>query len=155
MSNTIVQFFVPGIPKPGGSKRGIPFQRKGGGLGVRVIDSGGQSTKDWRACVALAAHEAMGDRPVHNGPCCVEVEFVMPRPKGHFRKNGDVFPKYADYRHRTKPDVTKLWRSTEDALTGVVWADDAAIDQQDVCKRYAAPGETSGARIKVLSDWCD
>lgn len=153
MSNTIVQFFVPGIPKPGGSKRGIPFQRKGGGLGVRVIDSGGQSTKDWRACVALAAHEAMGERPVHNGPCCVEVEFVMPRPRFHFNKRGELLDRFADVRHMKKPDATKLWRSTEDALTGIVYEKDEFIDWQQVSKRYADEGKPSGAWIKVMRDW--
>jgi Holliday junction resolvase RusA-like endonuclease len=35
------------------------------------------------------------------------------------------------------PDATKLLRGLEDALTGVVWHDDAQIVSQHVEKRYA------------------
>ena len=47
-----------------------------------------------------------------------------------------------------KPDATKLWRSTEDGLTGVLWRDDARIVCQLVRKVYAEDGRT-GAAVKV------
>lgn len=50
--------------------------------------------------------------------------------------------------HTVKPDATKLWRSTEDALTGIAWRDDAQISVQVVEKRY---GSQSGALIQISS----
>jgi Holliday junction resolvase RusA-like endonuclease len=49
----------------------------------------------------------------------------------------------------TRPDATKLWRPTEDALTGIVWRDDSQIIRQLVRKRYCGPGEVPGAEVLV------
>jgi Holliday junction resolvase RusA-like endonuclease len=42
-----------------------------------------------------------------------------------------------------KPDLTKLLRAVEDALTGVVWRDDSQIIHQVVNKEYADVDMTS------------
>jgi Holliday junction resolvase RusA-like endonuclease len=47
------------------------------------------------------------------------------------------------------PDATKLLRSTEDALTGIVWKDDKLIVDQLVSKNYQRPGIYPGAKITV------
>ena len=72
----------------------------------------------------------------------------MPRPKGHYRtgKNALILRKNAPEHPTTKPDATKLLRSTEDALTGILWKDDAQIWCQNVTKTY---GECPGAQIQV------
>ena len=45
-----------------------------------------------------------------------------------------------------KPDVLKLARSTEDALTGLIWMDDAQVWEMQILKRYS---EGLGADITV------
>lgn len=149
----IIRFFVPGIPKPGGSKRGFVITPKGGGKPRAIVTEDCKTSKDWRASVALAAREAMekAGASVETGTLAVDVTFDMPRPKSHYRTGkhaGELRDDAPDW-HSKKPDATKLWRSTEDALTGVVWTDDALVASQYIIKRYAAPGMPTGADIHV------
>lgn len=131
-----IQFIVPGIPAPGGSKR--PFINKYTGR-VSITEDCKRS-KPWRAVVALCAQEYCRDP--FTGPVAVEVTFIMPRPKGHFRtgKNAGLVKFGAPFYPVTKPDCTKLWRSTEDALKGICWADDSQVVEQTVRKVYGQPG---------------
>jgi Holliday junction resolvase RusA-like endonuclease len=78
------------------------------------------------------------------------VTFLMPRPKGHFRtgKRAHILREAAPLYHTSKPDATKLLRATEDALTGILWHDDAQIAMQIVKKRYTS--SNPGAEIKIL-----
>lgn len=150
----MVSFFVPGIPKPGGSKTAFPLRYKDGSPvmknGRQVINMADDSkNRDWKASVSLTARDAMGENPLLVGPLALDVEFYMPRLKSHFRANGQLKPNAPRF-HTTKPDATKLLRSMEDALTGVIWRDDAAIALQKVSKRYEA-GQGCGAKIIVLT----
>lgn len=134
-----VTFFCPGIPKPGGSK--TAYRNKYSGKTV-VVDAC-KKNKEWRAAVALFGNQAMAGRPPMTGPLRVTFQFAMPFRKEDLRKDGTVKRIVA---HTTTPDVTKLTRSTEDALTGIVWKDDAQICKTEAVKHY---GETPGCRICV------
>jgi crossover junction endodeoxyribonuclease RusA len=134
----VMEFFVPGVPAPGGSKRHI-----GGG---RIIEDC-KRTKGWRACVALAAMQA-GCKPME-GPLSIRVAFCMPRPKGHYKRDGTLKPSAPKY-PTVKPDTTKLMRSTEDALKGICWMDDSQVCFQMAYKEYTRRGETPGAEIKII-----
>lgn len=138
-------FFIPGIPCPGGSKRGFAL-KKGGAYTGRVIitDDAGQRNKDWKAKCAQVAHECDLTEPFR-GPLRVDFDFVMPRIKSHFRANG-ALKEGAPRWHVVKPDRTKLTRSTEDALTGIVWADDAQVVAGSTTKTY---GDQAGCRVTV------
>lgn len=138
-----IQFFVPGIPKPGGSKKA--FFRPGMRFPVVVEDC--KKNKEWRAVVALAGHEAFPHAPL-DGPLSVTYVFVMPRVKAHYRtgKRATELRDDAPIYHTVKPDCTKLVRSTEDALTGILWADDAQCAVQSARKEY---GTTTGCFITV------
>lgn len=150
-SDTIrIAFFVPGIPKPGGSKRAIPLMRNGrpicrpGGVPiVNVVDD--SANKDWKQAVAVFARQAYQGPPL-TGPLKIQCEFIMPRLKGHYGsgRNAGALKDSAPHAPTVKPDATKLFRSTEDALTGVLWMDDAQIVLQVISKKY---GEQPGARI--------
>lgn len=140
-----VAFHVPGIPAPGGSKKFVGIGKKTGR--AIIIDDAGKRNKDWRAAVAWAGKAAMQGRALLAGPLQVRFEFVMPRPKGHFGAKG--LKPSAPAWPTVKPDALKLTRSSEDALTGIVWVDDAQIVKETIEKRYAAPGEASGAVITV------
>jgi Holliday junction resolvase RusA-like endonuclease len=122
-----ISLFVPGIPKPGGSKRGFNNAK----LGRVLITEDCKASKSWRAVVSLAARQAYRGDPLV-GPLEITVA----------EKLKPAAPKF----HTVKPDATKLMRSTEDALTGILWRDDAQIARQTVEKSY---GECAGAWITV------
>lgn len=134
-------FFVPGTPKPGGSKRA--FIIKGRAI---LTDASGKAGKDWRGDVKVFARGRI-DKPLA-GALTLKVDFHMPRPKSHYRtgKHAGVLRDDAPVWHTSKPDATKLLRSLEDALTGIAWADDSQIAVQAVSKVYS---ETPGASVTV------
>lgn len=119
-----MNFFVPGIPRPQGSKKGFVNKKTGG---VILTESGGQAHKDWRAVVALAGSQAMGNEPLWEGPLFVSLEFFLPRPKSA--------PKSREW-PSTRPDIDKLARSVLDALTHICWVDDAQIVTLELRKRW-------------------
>lgn len=137
-----ITFFVHGVPRPGGSKKGF-FNPKT----KRVIIVDASNNKPWRESVRHAAL-ATGSGML-SGPLSVTVTFYMPRPQSHFRtgKHAGELKADAPQYHDKMPDATKLWRSTEDALTGVLWKDDAQIAVQKVEKRYA--NDHPGASVTV------
>lgn len=143
-----ITFFVPGTPAPGGSKRYVGHSKKGRAI---LIDMGGKRTKTWRAVVAQVA--ALHFKQPLSGLIRLDVCFWMPRPKKHFNRLG--LREDAPTHHGIRPDATKLLRSTEDALTGIAWVDDARIVQQSVVKRYVHEDGESGAQIVVSELACE
>jgi Holliday junction resolvase RusA-like endonuclease len=139
-----VSIWVPGIPKPGGSKRFVGMSKKGHAILVDAC----KKNADWKSVTANTAATIMMGRALLCGPLSVSVVFYMPRPKDHFRSSGALKPKAPNW-HTKKPDATKLWRSTEDALSGVVWRDDALIVVQHVRKMYVPHDKGCGAQIEV------
>lgn len=79
-------------------------------------------------------------RRVLTGPLQLDVTFAIARPKGHYGKRG-LLPS-APLFVTVRPDVTKLLRGLEDALTGVLWRDDAQVVKQHACKVYTEDGAT-------------
>lgn len=134
-----VTFSVVGIPQPSGSKRAFPIKRKDGSIDVAVSEDA-KGAKAWRQDVAAAAAGVFGGAVPLDGPLSLSVVFMMPRPKGHFGKRG-LRPGAPGY-PAVRPDATKLLRAVEDALTGILWRDDAQIVGQHIVKRYTvgAPG---------------
>ena len=133
----IVQFFVPGVPAPGGSKRAFIV------AGRAVVTDDAKHNKPWRASVAAAAYDAYHG-PILDQPLVVSFTFILVRPRGHYGKRGvrPSAPKYP----ATKPDVLKLARSTEDALTGILWRDDSRTVALIARKVY---GEQAGCWVSV------
>lgn len=78
------------------------------------------------------------------GSVAVEFVFYRRRPAGHFGtgRNASQLRPSAPSRPTTRPDVLKLARAVEDALTGVVWRDDAQITEQVLRKFYGEPERT-------------
>lgn len=125
-----VSFTVYGVAQPAGSK--TTGQRKDG---TRFVRDSAKKGAPWRTLVAQVAGEAMNGRGVLDGPLELVVTFCVPRPKGHYgarglRPSAPTFP-------AVRPDVTKLLRAVEDAITGVVWRDDAQVVSQHAVKMYA------------------
>lgn len=126
----MIHFFVHGRPSPGGSKRYVGHSKAGRAI---LVDMGGKHTKDWRECVAQAARIAHRKPPL-DCPLRLKVVFYMKRPGAHFNKLG--LRENAPVWHTNAPDATKLLRSTEDALKGILWRDDCLVTVQHVEKRY-------------------
>lgn len=126
-------FFIPGHPRPQGSKRHV-----GNG---RMIESS-KHLKPWRDSVTLIAKQKF-KHPL-DGPILLEVEFVMPRTKA-MRENPAPPMIQA-------PDTDKLIRAINDGLTGVAYADDSQVTTIQAHKRRAKVGENTGAKIKVTID---
>lgn len=133
-------FTVPGIPVA------QPRQRH------RVINQGGRTfsanytpanspVNAFRAAVAVCAHKAY-DGPPLSGPVTLEISFVFPRPKSG-KKHAGRMPK------ASKPDWDNLGKSVSDALTGILWLDDAQIWRAVVTKEYSSPSEGASATITV------
>jgi Holliday junction resolvase RusA-like endonuclease len=150
---TAVAFTVHGVAAPAGSKRGF-YNQKAKRV---IITDDSRRSRPWKAQVSDAAAEAMeGQGPVFHGklldgPLSLRITFYMPRPKGHFRSakqaeaTGRPLRPSAPAYPTVKPDVSKLVRAVEDALTGVVWRDDAQVVTQFAAKLYGEP-----ARCDVL-----
>ncbi len=140
-----ISFFVPGIPSPGGSKRFVGFGKKTGR--AILIDDAGQRNKNWRSCVVTFAHEHR-PKQLLIGPLKVEFQFQMPYLKGHYGtgKNARKLKPNVPMFHIVKPDTLKLSRSTEDALTGVIWQDDASTCCLIATKCYS---HTPGCQVTI------
>lgn len=150
----IVRFTVPGIPAPQGSKRAFVNKHTGR---ASLVEMSGRH-KDWRAVVSLQAQETMktvSGRYQYTPPLATPVNlaavFRFPRPKSHYRtgRNADRLrdnvPPYPG-----KPDLSKLVRSIEDAMTGIVYRDDSQVVSYDgTCKLWADHGQTPGVAIEV------
>lgn len=149
-----IRFTVLGQAQTAGSKRAFVLRRKGGAILTRAngspivnVTDDNDKSKNWKQAVAWSAKEAMSvGAELMRGALSVEFTFYRPRPKGHFRTNGGLNKAGSEASYPTmKPDVLKLARAAEDALTGVVWFDDAQIVEERLRKYWGEP-----ARLEVL-----
>lgn len=142
----MINFVAMGLPSPAGSKNA--FRNKYTGK-IVVVDAGGKKTKDWRKVVANSARIAMKGHDFLVPPLGLIIEFRMPRPKSHYKASGEIKAD-APFYPIVRPDITKLLRSTEDAMTGIVYHDDAHIAEQNIHRTYSS-GDDTGARISVFT----
>jgi Holliday junction resolvase RusA-like endonuclease len=144
-SGDTVSFTVLGHPEPGGSKRGVTR-----GDSVVIFDSN-RKVMPWRALVAGAASEAMGEREPMRGALGAEFIFYRQRPRSHYGtgQNAHSLKPSAPRAPVTRPDVTKLVRAAEDAMTSICWEDDAQLTVQVARKRYGVP-ERLEVTVRVL-----
>lgn len=87
---------------------------------VAMVESSSARVKAWRSAVAAIARDA-APPALLAGALVVDFVLTMPRPQRF--PVGDL--RRVHGRPAVTPDLSKLARSTEDALTGIVWADDA------------------------------
>ncbi len=140
-----VVLVVYGTPAPQGSKKFVGVR---GGRGVLVESS--KKVKPWREDVKAAAEEYIEPRrpwvPL-DGPLVARMVFTMRKPASA-PKRRRTWPQSA-------PDLSKLVRSTEDALSDAgLWRDDSrVVEYVRVAKVF--PGEDAdaldspGCRIEV------
>jgi Holliday junction resolvase RusA-like endonuclease len=140
---------VHGTPAPQGSKR---YLGRPGGKGVMVESS--SKLAPWRADIRDAAMRALDGVPTSaywERPLAVGILFTLPRPKGHYlpansRRAAPELRPDAPKHPAGKPDTDKLLRAVLDALTSLVWRDDAQVVDILTRKIY---GERPGVEITV------
>ena len=142
-----IMIWVPGVPAPGGSKRAFSHAK----TGRMVVVDACERNKEWRETVATFARAQYHRGKLLDGPIGVEFVFYMPRPKSHYGtgSNANVLKRGAPPWHTTRPDVLKLTRAVEDALTGIVWTDDARIVSELLEKPYSNRKDVVGVEITV------
>jgi crossover junction endodeoxyribonuclease RusA len=99
-------------------------------------------TRPWMASLKAEAQQAaraLAGGPLYCGPVQVDLCFWLPKPKS--------LPKRRPCSPTKKPDLDKLIRSVLDALTGVVWNDDAQVVCLVCSKHYA---DRPGCRAVVM-----
>ena len=136
----IVHIDVLGFPAPQGSKRHV-------GRGILVESS--TKVGPWREAVVAAATNQGAANLRLDGPVKLDVSFYLPRPKAHYRANGELRPT-APFVQSNTPDIDKLLRSTLDALVqAAVIADDARVQELEARKLYATSERAPGALIML------
>lgn len=120
---------VYGVPGPQGSKKFMGMSKAGRGI---MVESSAK-VKPWREDVKAAATAVRNGASCIDGPIRARMVFTVAKPKSA-PKTRRTYP-------QTKPDVSKLVRSTEDALSDSgIWRDDArVVEYTRVAKVY--PGE--------------
>jgi crossover junction endodeoxyribonuclease RusA len=154
MARRRVAFEVFGIAQPKGSGRsfgfllkddsGRPVMKNGKPLIRTATTHDNPKTKGWQQLVAEQA-QTIASEGIFIGPVVLTVTFRLPRPQS--------LPKRCLH-HTKKPDLDKLVRATNDALTGVLYTDDSQIVDLHARKTYVAIGAAPSAHITV-EEACD
>lgn len=146
MKESSLTFCVLGLPRPAGSKRAFAIKKQGKPTGRIAVVDACKDSREWKTIVSREAVIIMNEeqRKMFLGPVRLSVIFYMPRPKGHYRtgKQAAELRRTAPEYPITKPDLLKLTRAVEDAVTGIVWRDDAQVVDQRLEKRYGRPSCT-------------
>lgn len=133
-----MNLFIPGIPRPQGSKRHV-----GGG---RLIEQS-KHLGPWRRTVIDALHESGMAQAKIDGPVSVQLSFHMPRPQYHYNKHGQIRVDALQF-HIQRPDVDKLARAILDSLTiAAVISDDSIVAELYAAKYYA--NSEPGVQISI------
>lgn len=156
---TVLSITVHGIPAPQGSKRVVTAGGKAGGRAVLAESS--KAVGPWREAVKEAAVKTIAalagsyeDWEPIAGPVGIEVYFHFPRPRSHYGtgRNAGKLRLSAPLRPTGPPDLSKLVRSTEDALTDAgIWRDDALVISIIASKYYDVHG-FRGANITITEN---
>ncbi len=135
----MLNIFVPGDPRPQGSKRHV-------GNGIMIEAS--KHVKDWRGDIRSALTTEGGTpKAFFEGEVCVTMVFVLRRPKSA--------PKTKPMSAAKKPDLDKLIRAVLDAVSSAgLWNDDCQVVGSPAYKRVAALGETPGLHLQI-QQWSD
>lgn len=114
-----------------------------------IITSDNKDLKSYRqevAKAALAERNRIGIYEIifsKHVPVVATFKFYFAKPESVSKKRGA---------HVVRPDVSKLIRATEDALTGIVYLDDAQIVEEHAYKFYGMPERVE---IKIEGKFTD
>ncbi len=129
--------------------QGRPRARNAGKF-IQVYDDP-KSAKE-KHKLEVVVQEKAPDTPL-DCPLQVDLEFYMPRPKGHYGtgKNGGKLKDSSPLHHTKRPDIDNLRKLVMDALTGIFWRDDSLICEGMTIKQYSSCPRTI-INIKILTE---
>ena len=131
-----IRFTVFGVPQPKGSAKAFVPR----GWTRPVITSDNKGLRAWETLIRGEAQQHAGETFWATDPVTVTLAFFLPRPAS--------LPKRIT-RCTKKPDVDKLARATLDALTGVLFHDDAQVVYLCATKHYASAAEAPRVVVTV------
>lgn len=135
-----VLFAVEGTPRPKGSFKAV----KG-----RFVIPGSKHQKGWENAVKTAAFLVMNEQePFDKKPLRVDVVFAFKRPRSDYNSFG--LKEGASIAPTKKPDIDKVLRALNDAMSNIVYGDDAWIACTNARKVWAEPGTPEGVCVRVM-----
>ncbi len=139
-----VVWTVYGVPAPQGSARAFLHKT----TRRVIVTHANRRTMSWRQEVAAALVQVLppANDPIFRRPAAVEVRatFYLPRPKS--------LPKRIQT-PAARPDLDKLLRAALDAMTGLVFDDDAQVAAITASKAYGVPRAEFEIKA-ILADPC-
>jgi crossover junction endodeoxyribonuclease RusA len=144
---------VRGRPAPQGSKRGVA-RFKGNGadrqvVGIKQIEMS-PHVKDWRGDIKEAAEKRIADtgHAVLDGPIRVRMVFTVYKPASR--------PKRRRTWPTSMPDLSKLCRAAEDALTAAgVWRDDSRVVEYTRLAKVYPDEDPDALPVPGVRIWVD
>jgi Holliday junction resolvase RusA-like endonuclease len=138
----VLEFTVLGVAQQMGSKRA--FVPKG--WTRPIITDSNRNLKTWQVLVSEAASAAIRRLPPS--------ERLLPREAGIRVTFTCYLPRPASLPKRVRahtkaPDLDKVARSLNDALTSIAFHDDAQVNELVAAKRYAGPGESARIAVRI------
>jgi Holliday junction resolvase RusA-like endonuclease len=152
-----LEFIVYGVAVPKGSTQSHAYYAKNKQTGELLRNHRGEpilltatsnanpKTKAWADLVKQMAHEHLATLPpdargLIEAGVRITLAFYLPRPKSLPRRV---------LANLKAPDLDKLVRNVFDSLTQTCFRDDAQVVDLIAMKRYAGPGESPHALIRV------
>lgn len=152
MSGRFIKFTVIGKPSQVGSKRAFVAGMKSGNPRAVMVNDNSERQKQWYNAVAQRAAQEMEMVPQFTGPLRLGVIFFFKRPKSHYYQSKRRFGELKDDAPKCyykKPDLDKLMRNLKDALTSVVWRDDAQVCEYGLVRKSWAEDGIECASILI------
>ena len=113
----------------------VPWARAGRGGGQTFTPA---KQRGYMTTIKQIAALDMGGEPPREGPLGLYIVAKFLRPKSASKRKPPVYKS-------TKPDADNIAKIVKDALTGIVWRDDAQVAYLAVRKVYASiPGLSVG-----------
>jgi Holliday junction resolvase RusA-like endonuclease len=136
----VIDFFIEGTPvgQPRATQlgNGRAFYRE-------------KTIGPWKAAIMWGCKAHRPKDPLA-GPLNVWLCFYFPRPKYHFKKDGQLKVD-APLRHIVRPDADNAMKAVLDALTKCgFWLDDCQVCDAEIKKIYASGGPP-GVRIVIYT----
>jgi Holliday junction resolvase RusA-like endonuclease len=130
-----IDFYIQGVPKA--------LKRHRMTRGGRVYDPSSTDKKLWMdQALPFCPTKAL------QGALNVELQFVMPRPKAHFKTNGLLKPQ-APKHHLHTPDLDNLVKFVLDAMYGEFYDDDSQIISITCSKTLGIEQDDCGTFVSI------
>lgn len=134
-----IRFRVHGLPQTKGSTKAIYIEK----LKRAITTNANPKNKGWAALVASVAQEYAPKEGLWTGPVAVYLHFYLYPPKTLLKKE-----KFKTIRPAKRPDLDKMVRSVNDALTGIIFDDDKQIVNAHEVKQYST---SPGVEILIIN----